>query len=150
MKINLNQQSKNSTRSYVLIDDDSTYRSIMKRAAEIENVHLDCFGSLIELGSVGALENYDVLILDYELDGITGVEIASYLGKLVSEIPTVIVSHTEREPGGWPKAIKRFVQKSEGYAYAIQNAKEIDTVSSHITDEYLADTLNTDNDFTKS
>lgn len=131
--VNINKNLKKKTkpkRSYLLIDDDPVYLAIMKRAAEMENVQLDCFGSLMELGSIGALTQYNAVIIDYDLGSMTGLEIADYFGKVLHEIPTVLVSSTDRMESSleWPSSVKRFVKKSDGYGEAIKAAIEVEAM----------------------
>ena len=125
-------EKKKDRKLFLLIDDDPTYLAIMKRAAELEEIDLHCCQSLVELGSVGALAKYQVVLLDYNLGEMTGVEIAEYLGKLIDEVPTVLVSASDcyDQSHNWPKAIKRFVKKSEGYSTALKAAVAIEKQAS--------------------
>jgi len=110
----------------VLIDDDPIYRSIMLRFAKENGVEFDAFENLMDLGSVGMLGQYDAAIVDFDLGCLNGVEIAEYLSALFGDIPMVLISEKQREPGqnGWPPSIKRFVKKSEGYEKTIMQAKK--------------------------
>lgn len=112
---------------FVLFDDDPTYRAIILRAAGMEKMEIDVYESLMELGSVGLLGRYDAAIVDYDLGNINGVEIAEYLSALFGNIPMVLISQQERSPddAGWPNSIKMFVKKSEGYSYALAQAKKL-------------------------
>lgn len=109
-------------RKFVLIDDDPSYTVIMKRVAEMEGIELDTFQSLSELGFIGMLGKYDVAIVDYDLGRMTGVEIGNYLDKLFSDIPMIMVSELERSSEGWPHIVKKFLLKSDGYKFVLQQA----------------------------
>ncbi len=111
---------------YVLIDDDPTYQSIMKRFSKEHNMHLEVYENLVDLGSVGLLGRYDAAIVDYDLGQINGVEVAEYLSVLFGDIPTILVSDRQRNPSErqWPNSIKRFVKKSQGYAHVLNQARK--------------------------
>lgn len=124
--VNLMTSSSEQRYRFILIDDDPTYRAIVLRAASLEGMVVDVYESLMDLGSVGFLGCYDAAIVDYDLGSINGVEIAEYLSVLFGDIPMVLVSEKVREPGkrGWPRSIKAFVKKSEGYAHALDEARK--------------------------
>jgi CheY-like chemotaxis protein len=121
----MKQETGTQRRRFVLIDDDPTYRAVILRAAELEGLDLDVYESLMDLGSVGMLGRYDAAIVDYDLGNLNGVEIAEYLSALFGDIPMVLVSEKTRSPGekGWPASIKSFVNKSQGYAFALKQAQ---------------------------
>ena len=121
----MNQDLYTLQKRFVLIDDDPTYRAVMLRAAELEDMEFDVYGSIMDLGSVGMLGRYDAAIVDYDLDGPNGVEIAEYLTAYFGDIPMILVSEKNRLPGekGWPPSIKSFVNKSQGYAFALKQAQ---------------------------
>ncbi len=56
--------SESRTPRMVLIDDDPSYTTILKRRAEVDGIQLDTFHSLSDLGFVALLRNYDVAIID--------------------------------------------------------------------------------------
>lgn len=100
----------------VLIDDDPVFCKLLSAQAQNFSVHLDYFASLESMSSIGNLRNYACAIVDYDLGGMTGVEIGEYLQHLFRDLPMVLISQTERSPGlsGWPNSIKGFVSKSDG------------------------------------
>ncbi len=117
---------KQIKQRFVLIDDDPTYRSIMLRFARAEGMEFDVFENLMDLGSVGMLGHYDAAIVDYDLGSLNGIEIAEYLSALFGDIPMVLVSEKQRDPGdkAWPSSVKRFVKKSDGYEKVLRQAKK--------------------------
>ena len=93
----------------------------------MEGMEIDVYESLMDLGSVGLLGRYDAAIVDYDLGTLNGIEIAEYLSALFGDITMVLVSEHERFPdknNAWPPSIKKFVKKSDGYAYALAEAKK--------------------------
>lgn len=107
---------KTRLRTYVLIDDDQNYRSIMSKYAKKNGVHLETYSSLSELGSIGNLARYDGAIIDYELEELSGVDIAEYVSILYWDLPVTLVSEKQRRPDTkvWPDSIKCFFEKSHG------------------------------------
>jgi len=107
-----------AVRRLVLIDDDPVLGNAMVMAAKRLGFELDYFESMLDLGFVGRLDDYDVAIVDYDLGSMNGIEIAEYLDALFGDIPMLLVSCTEREARTgeqWPAAVRRFVRKDSGY-----------------------------------
>ena len=105
------------SRRVVLIDDDRAFCKIMEAFALSRGVSLDCFTSLLEMGSVGRLSDYSVAVIDYDLGPINGIEIAEYLPIFFSGMPMVLISGRHREQSKdvpWPSSIRRFVHKDAG------------------------------------
>ncbi len=122
--MNTNKHTKKNR--YILIDDDPFYRAIILRVAKNDGIEVDVFESLMDLGSIGLLGQYDSAIVDYDLGSWNGLEIAEYLAALFGDIPMILVSEKKREPekaSAWPKSIKKFIKKGEGYSYVLAEAK---------------------------
>lgn len=114
----MNNESK--PRRLVLIDDDRVYNAVMLRAAVLAGVELDVFTSLSDLGSIGLLGDYDAAIVDYQLEQMTGIEVAEYLSTFFKDVPMVLVSQSDHIPGDarkWPKSIAKFVPKKAGFRW---------------------------------
>jgi DNA-binding NtrC family response regulator len=117
----------------LIIDDDESYCLLLKNALlrSAQNVRVDFVPSLEELGSVGHIRAYDLIILDYALEKMNGLEIAEYIDAFFPDKPAIIVSgvqYFEPESRGLPAAIKAFVPKSSGIT-AITNC-----VNHHLAD----------------
>ncbi len=110
----------------VLIDDDPSYTTILKRKAEVDGIQLDTFHSLSDLGFVALLRNYDVAIIDYELEEMNGVEIAEYMSTLLDNMPMVLISASDRtkEMAHCPGSVRVFVNKSDGYDAILNAARQ--------------------------
>lgn len=108
----------------VLIDDNASFRLILSQVAQMRGMILDTYESLSDLGSIGLLGRYDAAIIDYDLDKMTGVEIAEYLEAFFSDVPVILVSGAQRDPDkkGWPASVKRFVHKDAGYDQVLSQA----------------------------
>ncbi len=114
-----------SGKHFVLIDDDPTFRATLLRSAKRNGYQIDAYESLEELGAVGLLNRYDVAIVDYDLGILNGLEIAEYLELLCSNTPMILVSANDRraDTRQWPRSIKKFIQKSMGYRYILEQAE---------------------------
>lgn len=112
-------QRENDPR-YLLIDDDPVFSSIMVAAAFRQGIHLEAYPSLKSMHSVGNLGHYQGVILDYQLDQMTGVEIGQYMSAFFPATPVVLVSAGERRPeSSWPPCIREFVPKSAGHGHVL-------------------------------
>ena len=104
----------------VLIDDDPSYTTILKRRAEVDGIQLDAFHSLSELGFVALLRNYDVAIIDYELEEMNG-----------DDMPMVLISASDRseEMTHCPCSVRKFVNKSDGFDKILDAARQCVTAA---------------------
>ena len=109
----------------LLIDDDPTFRNLMAKVAARRGIALDAYESLLDLGSVGLISGYDVAIVDYHLEQMTGIEIAEYLKAFFAETPMVLVSILtcdEISEAAWPAPIVRFMNKNAGCEAILNSA----------------------------
>lgn len=113
----------------LLIDDDSSYRLLVEKVAErYENLDLKSCGSLVELGSVCCLGQYDVIIVDYDLGMISGEDIAHYTKNLFGDsIPLVLISSSPRleHISGTVLEGVSFILKSGDYEEVINKAVDL-------------------------
>ena len=124
MSIAKNRETEGVAR-YALIDDDASFRTILKRAAGMQNINIDVFESLDQLGAVGLLSRYDVVIVDYDLGESNGVDIGGFLDIHCKDTPMILVSAKDRrsEAHSWPKSIQQFIPKTMGYSYILDQAE---------------------------
>ncbi len=118
---------KNMKGGVLVIDDDATFGLLMKAVAEARGIKLDYVGSLAELGSFARIGDYDVAVLDYYLEKLTGAEIAEYFDAFFQDKPVIIVSGSSRlqdDSVQWPKCVRKFVLKSNGARNILDNALE--------------------------
>lgn len=98
----------------LLIDDDVEFGEMMKSYAEYSSVDLEHHESLIELGSVGGLKGYDLIICDFFLEAFNGSEVAELVEVFFYNTPVVIVSgkaeFTDKKRE-WPSCVKGVVVK---------------------------------------
>ena len=122
-------EHKNDRAKIVLIDDDPVYGAVIRRWAELEKVNLDVYSSLDDLGFVGLLSQYDVVIVDYDLGELNGKDVADYMSTLFKNKPMVMISLVDRsmEMMHCPSCVKAFMKKSAGYEKILNTALKIGT-----------------------
>jgi CheY-like chemotaxis protein len=99
----------------ILIDDDLVFIRMMAGAAAASGVSLDCFASLLDVGFVGNLANYDGAIVDFDLGTMSGIEVSAYLAAFLRRMPMVLISGSERQlPQRSGGGARLFVHKREG------------------------------------
>lgn len=110
----------------IVIDDDPIFLSLMVRASIRAGFEVESFASLADVGHLGSLAHFDLAIVDYQLEQMTGIEIAEYLDVFFKNMPMILVSANDKENvdlTNWPRSIKRFVSKQEGLSEVINAAK---------------------------
>lgn len=101
----------------LLIDDDEDFGRLMQAIAITQGVKLDYFPSLLALGRIGRIAEYDVAILDYYLGEMSGLEVAEYVERFFGGKPVIIVSGTWYSDIGWkncPQCVRQFIPKVRG------------------------------------
>jgi DNA-binding NtrC family response regulator len=104
--------------SILIIDDDRLCCEILKTSIESHTDYsVQTCDSLVALGSVGRLSDFDLIILDYELEQMNGVEIAQYIDAFFPEKPAIVITGRSFVPvpdNRLPRSIRIFVSKSIG------------------------------------
>lgn len=80
----------------LLIDDDKSFGKIMQKEGERVGVKLDYVPSLAKIHDPKTLRQFDAIFVDYDLEDGTGFEVAEVLASLAVNVPTIIVSSTDR------------------------------------------------------
>ncbi len=80
----------------LLIDDDPTFRNVMVSVAKSSRSEMAAYESLLDLGALDLIMLYDVAIIDYKLEGMTGLEISEHLNAFFEDIPMLLVSSLGR------------------------------------------------------
>ena len=108
-------------KGILVIDDDPCFRDLIRTVGQALKLPVTTVASLEEMSSFAALKDYDIAVIDFNLEGFCGVEIAEYVEVFFKELPVLIVSGENLDPTPvtrWPACIKKFVHKSFG-PYAI-------------------------------
>ncbi len=109
----------------ILIDDDPAFGHLMKRAAQNLDLELDFFESLSSLGFIGSLAQYDIIIVDNQMNNVTGIEVASYIPSFFSNKTVILISATDLKQDSRqkiPEYITEFIHKEVGCDNVLQQA----------------------------
>ena len=103
----------------LLVDDDPIFTKLMGKIAQKEKMHLVSFLSVREAYRDLMHENYDVVILVYDLGKVTGIQLSHYIENRGHLAPVVLVSASGAiDKQRWSKSVKDSLPKSLG-PYAI-------------------------------
>jgi DNA-binding response OmpR family regulator len=108
-------------KGILVIDDDPTFRDLIRTVGQALKLPVTTVASLEEMPSFAALKDYDIAVIDFNLEHFCGVEIAEYVDVFFKSLPVLIISSENLDPSPtsrWPSCIKKFVHKSFG-PYAI-------------------------------
>ncbi|MBC7659283.1 MAG: response regulator [Chitinophagaceae bacterium] len=83
----------------LLIDDDRIFSTIMKNAATQYGMELDTVGDAPGRRRLGALDRYDLLLVDYDLESTTGFAFAEVLNIALPHMPIILISSSDRPLG---------------------------------------------------
>lgn len=99
----------------LLIDDDPLFGAILDRMARQGNIPLRHILSPRLLNVTGLRKSYDLLIVDYDLQNMTGIQLVRGLEGMLQSLPTLLVSSYNRITSGpLPESVFASLHKSEG------------------------------------
>jgi len=110
-------QQANASLKIILIDDDPLFGRLMQRAAQNLELNLDFYESLSSLGFIGSLAQYDIIIVDNQMDNVSGIEVASYIPSFFTDKTIVLISSTDLAKDTsmqLPEYISEFIHKELG------------------------------------
>ena len=119
--------------SVLLIDDDINFCQLMVSQGKAIGYNVDYFLSLFDVSSLGWINKYDVVIIDFYLVGETAVQITEYLESFCS-IPVMVISSVpidEKHRKGFPKIVKECNVKSCGPEQLLLKAKALSSTHKH-------------------
>jgi DNA-binding response OmpR family regulator len=111
----------------LLIDDDPSFTSVMAHVAMKNGLIAHSYNDIDEV-EPRALEDADVVVLDYDLGHTTGLAIGRWLERLRFKKPVLLVSADHRAFGdavGWPSTIRNFATKSLGPFGVLQSIRAL-------------------------
>lgn len=114
-----------------LIDDDKIFGQVLIAVAEDLNITLEYFESLEDMGRVGRLGNYDLVLCDFFLEEFTGGEIADYIKAFFDTVPMIIVSADKNVStirDDWPPCVRGFLSKDLRPEDILRNAVRLASV----------------------
>jgi DNA-binding response OmpR family regulator len=106
--------TKKKSKTILVVDDDETILSILGNALEILGYETTLTGSAEEALEFFKRENYDMLITDYMMPGLSGKELIAEVKEIKPDLPVIMIT-------GYPLAYPPDVAKSEGIdAYLVK------------------------------
>ncbi len=99
----------------LLVDDDPVFGMILRQTAEKAKLPLTHILSPAKLDIRKVRDNYDLLISDYDLENVTGVQLTRQLETFGQSLPTILISAYGKLPDvQLPNSILCSLQKAEG------------------------------------
>lgn len=98
----------------LLVDDDLLFCTTLRRLAEHAGISLHTVTSVRSMEKIYFGAQFDVLITDYELPNITGIQLVRALEACGRGVPSVLVTSYAGVPGVLPSSILASLHKSEG------------------------------------
>ncbi|MDA9951188.1 response regulator [Oligoflexaceae bacterium] len=87
---------KTRTPQYLVIDDDLNFCKIVKAYGKSVGVGITYIDSVEKLETLSGLKFFDAILIDYDLEGMTGFEVAEILSVKAAIKPIVMISATNR------------------------------------------------------
>ena len=109
-------------------EDFQPVKLIVKETLELEGWHVeDCDDGIAALDKIGSDEHYDLILLDDDLPGITGIALASLARTLEHRrlTPIVMLSATERRSDARAAGVNIFLKKPEGMKSLVETIKQL-------------------------
>lgn len=115
------------------VEDFTPVKLIVKETLELEGWRVeDCDDGLTALSLIESREHYDLILLDDDLPGLSGVELAARARALRhrSHTPIVMLSATERRSDARAAGVDVFLKKPEGMASLVETIKQLLSIES--------------------
>ena len=109
-------------------EDFLPVKLIVKETLEFEGWHVeDCDDGLAALSRIESREHFDLILLDDDLPGLSGVELAARARSLGhrSRTPVIMLSATERGSAASAAGVRYFPEETRRHAVARRNEKTI-------------------------
>lgn len=110
------------------VEDFLPVKLIVKETLELEGWHVAaCDDGLAAREKIGSLEHYDLILLDDDLPGVSGVALASLARTLEHrrETPIIMLSATERRSDARVAGVDIFLKKPEGMKSLVETIKQL-------------------------
>jgi CheY-like chemotaxis protein len=109
-------------------EDFQPVKLLVKETLELEGWRVeDCDDGIAAFDKIRSGEHYDLILLDDDLPGITGVALASLARTLeqYSRTPIIMLSATERRSEARAAGVDIFLKKPEGMKSLIETIKQL-------------------------
>jgi DNA-binding response OmpR family regulator len=109
-------------------EDFPPVKLIVKETLELEGWRVqDCDDGLTALRRIESQEQYDLMLLDDDLPGLSGVELAARARELAHRrrTPIIMLSATERRSDAREAGVDIFLKKPEGMKSLVETIKQL-------------------------
>lgn len=109
-------------------EDFQPVKQIVKEMLELEGWRVeDCDDGLAALGRIESRALYDLILLDDELPGLTGLELAARVRALEhrQHLPVVMLSATDRRRDAHAAGVDIFLKKPEGMLSLVETVRRL-------------------------
>ncbi|MDQ1612109.1 MAG: two-component system, chemotaxis family, chemotaxis protein CheY [Pyrinomonadaceae bacterium] len=109
-------------------EDFQPVKLIVKETLELEGWRVeDCDDGLTALGHIESRAPYDLILLDDDLPGLTGIELVARARSLEHRrhTPVVMLSATERRCDARTAGVNIFLKKPEGMTSLVETIKRL-------------------------
>jgi len=110
--------NKRKLKKIVLIDCNKAFRKMMNLFAESRGIQLECFESVLIMGSICKFGDFDVAIVESETGTLSGIEVGEYLSSLFNKMPLILISSglmpNQATRKGWPLSVRGYIHKNDG------------------------------------
>lgn len=109
-------------------EDFPPVKLIVKETLKLEGWRVeDCDDGFTALRWIESREQYDLILLDDDLPGLSGVELAARARALGhrSQTPIIMLSADERRSDACAAGVNIFLQKPEGMASLVETIKQL-------------------------
>jgi DNA-binding response OmpR family regulator len=110
------------------VEDFPPVKLIVKETLELEGWRVkDCEDGLTALRQIESQEQYDLILLDDDLPGLTGIELAARARALRhrSRTPIIMLSAAERRLDAHDAGVNIFLNKPEGMKSLVETIKQL-------------------------
>jgi two-component system response regulator DctR len=90
---------ESSARRIAVVEDDESVRRALRRVLEAMAVETVTYASCEEFLADGDISGFDCLLLDYRLDGMSGLELSEHLYASGHRLPWVLLTADPDAPG---------------------------------------------------
>ena len=97
----------------LLIEDDKQYADLLVSHIKEKGFEVEHKQDLLDLNPIARISSYDLIILDYYLNYLSGGEIASFVNNISEEeLPIVVISGDHGVEQKLPQGVRLFFHKS--------------------------------------
>lgn len=131
----------NLSPKILLLDDDPDFGRLLEAVAQHSGLDLRFYDSLISLGGIARLGEFELILCDYFLTYIKGSDVAHYVNTFFSDIPIIFVSANLEAVSlleEWPDCVIGLLPKSFHARELIQSALEIYRAEKALVNDFRA------------